>query len=104
MTKMAVPLFIFAATVCRFVRDTRWDPEERLAIVLQYQTASQTSRFNKTYLPILDQLVRSLINSKKDSIIKEFQEIINLIIILINPLSTTFLASLLDIPQKIMNY
>jgi hypothetical protein len=27
LVKMTVPLFIFAATVCRFVLDPRWDPK-----------------------------------------------------------------------------
>ena len=30
LVDMAVPLFIVAATVCRFVRDPNWDPQEQL--------------------------------------------------------------------------
>src|SRR5271156_3487537 len=53
LVEMAIPLFIFAATVCRFIGDPKWDPEERLATVLRYQTTSQASKLDKTYLPIL---------------------------------------------------
>jgi hypothetical protein len=53
LVEMAVPLFIFAATVCRFVGDPRWDPKKRLATILESQTASQASKLDRTYLPIL---------------------------------------------------
>ena len=66
---MAVPLFIFAATVCRFVGDPRgsWDPEGRLATVLKYQTISQASKLDRTYLPVLEQLVVGCTDSEKES-------------------------------------
>jgi hypothetical protein len=53
LAAMAIPLFIFVATVCRFIGDHRWNPRRRLATVLQYQTASQASNLDRTYLPIL---------------------------------------------------
>lgn len=34
---MAVPLFISAATVCRFLGDSRWNPESRLKSILEDQ-------------------------------------------------------------------
>jgi hypothetical protein len=43
---MAVPLFIFAATVCRFAGDPRWNPQKRLSTILQYQNTSQASKFD----------------------------------------------------------
>ncbi len=48
LVDMAIPLFIFAATVCRYVGDVRWDPQQRLRTVLQYQTASQASKLDRT--------------------------------------------------------
>lgn len=36
LTEMAIPLFIFAATVCRFVGDPRWDPKKRLITILEH--------------------------------------------------------------------
>ena len=30
LVHMATPLFIFAATICRFIRDPTFDPEQRL--------------------------------------------------------------------------
>src|SRR2546423_44602 len=99
LVNMAIPLFIFAATVCRFVGDPNWDPEKRLAIVLEYQTASQASKLDKTYLPILNQLVVEQDESEKTILATEFREGVGSIILLADPLSTASLASLLDIPK-----
>ena len=103
LAKMANPLFIFAATVCRFIGDRRWDPEERLDTVLKYQTTSQASKLDKTYLPILDQLLIGLTNSEKERLMQEFRELIGSIVILADPLSISSLARLLDIPRKTIN-
>ena len=99
LAAMAVPLFIFAATVCRFVGDHRWNPKKRLATVLE-QTASQASNLDRTYLPVLQQLVDGCTDSEKKSLAREFREIIGSIIILADPLSTSSLASLLDISKE----
>ncbi|RYP58063.1 hypothetical protein DL770_010515 [Monosporascus sp. CRB-9-2] len=61
LAKMAVPLFIFAATVCRFIEDTAWhDPVGQMEKVLAYRTRIHDYELNKldaTYRPILDQLL-----------------------------------------------
>jgi hypothetical protein len=100
LAKMATPLFIFAATVCRFVGDHRWDPEEQLATVLKYQTTSQASTLDRTYLPVLDRLLIDLTDSQKERLTEEFREIVGSIVILADPLSVSSLARLLGIPKK----
>jgi hypothetical protein len=100
LARMATPLFIFAVTVCRFVGDHRWDPEERLATVLKYQTTSQASKLDRTYLPVLDQLLIDLTNSEKERLTQEFREIVGSIVILADPLSIFSLARLLSISEK----
>jgi NACHT domain len=94
---MAVPLFIFAATVCRFVGDRMRNPKKQLAIILE-QTANQASGLDQTYLPILRQLVDGC--TDPESLAREFREIIGSIIILADPLSTSSLANLLDISKE----
>ncbi|THC94020.1 hypothetical protein EYZ11_006492 [Aspergillus tanneri] len=37
LVKLSVPLFIFAATVCRIFQDPQWDPIENLAEILTHQ-------------------------------------------------------------------
>jgi hypothetical protein len=102
LAAMAVPLFIFAATVCRFVGDCTWDwdPNGRLATVLKYQSTSQASKLDRTYLPVLQQLVVGRTGFEKERLAREFQKIIGSIVILANPLPTAFLARLLGISEK----
>ncbi|KAH0538628.1 hypothetical protein FGG08_004765, partial [Glutinoglossum americanum] len=100
LVKMAIPLFIFAATVCRFIKDRRCgQPEEQLTKVLKYLTKSQESKLDATYLPVLNQLLVGLTASERRDIVREFGEIIGSIVILASPLSTASLAQLLDISK-----
>jgi hypothetical protein len=102
---MAIPLFIFAATVCRFVRDQRCgDPEEQLAKILKDRTRSQGSKLDATYLPVLSQLLVGLSASEKERLVEEFQEVVGSIIILANPLSASSLSHLVDIPKRVVEY
>ncbi|KAG9234358.1 hypothetical protein BJ875DRAFT_401290 [Amylocarpus encephaloides] len=101
LVQMATPLFIFATTICRFIRDRRYgEPEEQLTKVLKYRTKSQGSDLDATYLPVLDQLLIGLNNSRRDEIVQKFQEVVGTIVILASPLSTTSLAWLLGIPKN----
>ena len=100
LVQMAVPLFIFAATICRFLEDRRCgEPDEQLAKVLKYQTKSQESEFDATYLPVLDHLLTGLSQLRKDEVVQKFKEVVGAIIILASPLSTTSLAQLLGISK-----
>jgi hypothetical protein len=102
LTEMALPLFIFAATVCRFVGDPKWNPKNRLADVLKYQMSRQASMLDKTYLPVLNQLLIDLTDSEKESLAQEFREIVGSIVVLADPLSTSSLAGLLGINIEII--
>jgi hypothetical protein len=96
LVEMATPLFIFAATICRFIRDRRCGrPNEQLAKVLKYHTPSQASKLNATYLPVLNQLLFGLTTLEKRSVLENFQQVIGSIIILISPLSANSLDRLI---------
>jgi len=100
LVKMATPLFIFAATVCRFLADRRCgNPDEQLREVIRYQTRSQESQLDATYLPVLEQLVSGLTGRKKKKLLGNFRYIIGSIVILANPLSTSSLAQILLISK-----
>lgn len=103
LVDMAIPLFIFAATVCRYVGDVRWDPQQRLRMVLKYETASQASKLDRTYFPILDGLLIGLSDEESGTLIEEFQYVVGSIILLVNPLSTVSLARLLEISEGVIN-
>jgi hypothetical protein len=95
LATMAVPLFIFAATVCRFVADKRWNPERRLQ---QFFDDSPGSKMDKTYRPILNQLLAED-ESDTDQLVEEFQKTIGVIILLATPLSLSALTELVEMPE-----
>ena len=102
LVNMAIPLFIFAATACRYIGDKRDNPKKRLGIILQYQTGTQVSKLDRTYLPILDQLFDDD-EADKERRTSEFREIVGSIVILESPLSITSLAYLLGISKEDIN-
>lgn len=98
---MAIPLFIFAATICRFVEDPIWsDPAGQLDKVLNYHTAGdfELSKLDATYLPIVGQLVVGKTGSTKSSLINGFRDIVGPIVLLAEPLSISSLSRVLDVP------
>ncbi|KAF2192944.1 vegetative incompatibility protein HET-E-1 [Zopfia rhizophila CBS 207.26] len=100
LAEMAIPLFIFAATACRYIGDKRDNPKRRLEIILQYRTVNQVSKLDKTYLPILNQLFDDEDEVSKERQANEFREIVGSIVVLESPLSIVSLAHLLGIPKE----
>lgn len=110
LVKMAVPLFIFAATICRFIEDRVWaDPAGQLAKVLKYQSRTQQAKIDEldatyqldaTYCPILDQLISGRTERESKPLIEKFRTILGSIVLLAETLSTSALASLLGIPKS----
>jgi hypothetical protein len=99
LVKMAIPLFIFAATISRFLRDWKGGrhPDKKLEDIFKYQTRSQTSKLDATYAPVLDQLLIDLSRLAQDDRTTHFREIVGPIIVLANPLSSGSLSRLLGI-------
>lgn len=96
LVQVSIPLFIFAATICRFLEDLKWSPKVRLNEFLRDPATRSASEMNRTYLPILNQL---LTHSNKTDLAKleeELHEIIGVIILLATPLSVNALAILID--------
>jgi hypothetical protein len=100
LSEMAVPLFIFAATVSRFVGDPRWNPKNRLADVLEYQMNGQASKLDRTYLPVLNHLLAGLSDLENEDLVREFQVVVGSIVVLAEPLGTSSLARLLNIAEE----
>ncbi|KAL5614412.1 uncharacterized protein BROUX77_000249 [Berkeleyomyces rouxiae] len=104
LVKTAIPLFIFAATTCRFLEDRRCgNPERQLREVLEYKPESQASQLDATYLPVLNRLVKGLSFNRQKKVIEQFRDIVGPIVILANPLSTKALGKLLDIPLDVID-
>ncbi|QYT02124.1 hypothetical protein H0G86_009131 [Trichoderma simmonsii] len=93
----AIPLFIVAATICRFLSDRRLGgPHNQLSKLLEYQKI-QTSGLDMTYLPVLDSLIVNLPLSAKQEVLTRFRYLVGSIITLAHPLSIRSLARLLDV-------
>ena len=100
LVKMAIPLFIFAATVCRFLADRKCgNPNKQLQEVMKYQTRNPESQLHATYLPVLNQLIHGLSERKSIEILEEFRYIVGSIVILASPLSTRSLARILFVSK-----
>ncbi|KAJ6036737.1 hypothetical protein N7540_001016 [Penicillium herquei] len=101
---MSVPLFISAATVCRYVENTRWEPTRRLKELLQDQSR-YVSKMDKTYLPILMQLLDDEDSDlEQQQLLQEFQKIVGTIILLAVPFSIKDLSKFLDISQDLISH
>ena len=99
LVRMAVPLFIFAATVCRFLGEVCGDPQERLKDIFRYD-AEGIPRQDVTYLPILNQLFAVRTERETKKLTQRFREIVGPIVILEDPLSISSIANLLEIPKE----
>ncbi|KAF9762896.1 hypothetical protein IL306_003289 [Fusarium sp. DS 682] len=92
------PLFIAAATVCRFINDTALgDPEDLLDKVLYSNGRRHMSHLHDIYLSILEQQVINRPESERQQVVLDFQLIVGTIITLASPLSIDSLASLLGV-------
>lgn len=104
LVDMAIPLFIYAATACRFISDRRLGgPNEQLERFFN-SNLNPKSNLDATYLPVLDQLIRDLKGAEKRAVITRFKKIVGSIVLLASPLSIISLAKLLAIDtEKIDN-
>jgi hypothetical protein len=104
LVEMAVPLFIVAATICRFVGDLSFDPHERLEKILQNRSIGQMSQMELTYRPVLDYLTdQSRDEESRKDLCHDFHAVVGSIVVLAEPLSVSSLAILLGrSPQSIV--
>ncbi|EPS45697.1 hypothetical protein H072_309 [Dactylellina haptotyla CBS 200.50] len=114
LAKIAIPLFIFAATMSRFIGDeTDWNPKQKLANILEYgrtregsgsrpgATQEELSRLqlDQTYTPVFKQLEFGQTKRELERFGLQFRSIIGSIVILADPLSASSLSDLLGIPK-----
>ncbi len=98
LVEQAVPLFISAATACRYIGDERGNPRKCLEQWLVYQKTT-ASKHNATYLPIMDRLFNEEDVAEKESQATDFRAIVGSIVNLASPLSVVSLARLLRIDK-----
>ncbi|KAJ5556427.1 hypothetical protein N7494_000342 [Penicillium frequentans] len=92
LVSISVPLFILAATICRYIEKSRLEPKSRLAELLADHT-KYISKMDKTYLPILTRLLDQETDEvDQQKLLQGFQKIVGVIILLATPLSINALS------------
>lgn len=99
LVRMAVPLFIFAATVCRCLGEVNGNPPRRLKDILSYDTENIPKQ-DITYFPILNHLFSGQTEREREKLSQGFREIVGSIVILENTLSVSSIANLLNILKE----
>ncbi|CAI7569108.1 unnamed protein product [Penicillium glandicola] len=107
LVNIAVPLFIYAATIYRFICAEDALPEERLQAVLSSHSGDGTegidgkySKLTGIYLPILKHIVSLKQPNELKSWMCDFQHIVGTIIVLFSPLSLASLAELICLERR----
>lgn len=100
LVRLSVPLFIFAATMCRMFEDPQWDPVDSLTEVLTHQ--SEGSELSGTYLPVLNRLISNQNGKRKLQLVEEFQAIVGSIVMLESPLSIISLSRLIGVSERMI--
>ncbi|GLA56770.1 hypothetical protein AtubIFM54640_000429 [Aspergillus tubingensis] len=95
---MAMPLFIFAETICRLLGDYRWDPDDSLNDILKRQY--NNSNLDKTYLPVLDKLLEGQDRRAQNELVKQFRQVVGTIVALESPLSIASLSKLINMEES----
>jgi hypothetical protein len=92
LVTQAIPLFIFAFTVSRYIAE---DPRGRLDLMLRQSFNKSLTGLKGTYLPILTQVVASEEDDQRESRISEFKRVVGSLVLLYDPLSASALTALI---------
>jgi hypothetical protein len=101
------PLFIYAATLCRFIDDPdeREDPTDQLHLWLQ-QCDSNVPQLDQIYLPILHYVLFGSYNTVErpkplaENLRAELLDVLGAVVLVTTPLSCKTVAALLGIPTR----
>ncbi len=99
LVRLAAPLFISAATICRFISDKKIGIPGKLLERVLSRSGDGWPHLETTYRSVLDNLTAGLSASRREPIIREFRLIVGSIILLASPLSTSSLTELLSISK-----
>lgn len=104
LVRMAIPLFICAFTICRFLEDKDQPVKNQLEILKTSRLVGQVSQLEQLdimYTTVFEQLLRGRRGSQGEALKKEFHRLVGTIVMLAEPLSIQALASLLQIDAEI---
>jgi len=100
LVRKAGGLFIYAATVCRFIGDQKSCPQKRLNLVLEdsKDKGSSTEQLDLMYTKLLRYAVRveDRTSPGEESLLQRFRQIVGSIVILFEAFTASALATLID--------
>ncbi|KAH7083961.1 vegetative incompatibility protein HET-E-1 [Paraphoma chrysanthemicola] len=94
LVELASPLFIFAATACRYIGETKHNPQRRLELMIRHREV-QSSKLDATYIPIMNLLFEEEDEEDKEYWVSEFRAIVGSIVLLVQPLSVNAVSELI---------
>ncbi|OHF03755.1 pfs domain-containing protein [Colletotrichum orchidophilum] len=99
LVEIAIPLFLFAAIACRFIRDDLFgSPEEQLLKLIQVaKEGGVHDKLGETYRPVLRQFQSKRNKQEQKSLMQRFRKVIGTIILLEQPLAISSIAGLLGL-------
>ena len=103
LVQRADGLFIYAATVCGFVKDENWNPQERLSEILRSGSTELggTVQLDEMYSEVLRcALTKDQREEDAVRLCDRFKQVVGSIVTLSDTLSVSALAKLLNIPVK----
>ncbi|KAF3178361.1 hypothetical protein TWF751_001394 [Orbilia oligospora] len=106
LVKIASPLFIVAANICRYLDDWRFRPDVQLSHLLGCESgpivmeANPDKSLQWTYRHILAQSLVGTTRFQRATIIREFKEIIGIVVLLEQPLSLPCLSRFIYKDEK----
>jgi len=106
LIEKACGLFIWAATVCRYIKDGKRVASKRLSVILKGGKTRKTpeKELDQIYTKILfDSISGDYDEEDQEELFDLFRRIVGSIVILFNPLSTEALSKLLNIPRQDVN-
>ncbi|KAF8538282.1 vegetative incompatibility protein HET-E-1 [Trichophaea hybrida] len=98
LAQRADKLFIYAATICRFIKHFKFDPKNRLSLVLNACTTRQspTGALDGMYTQVLKHsVIGDCEEQEEEELSERFRQIVGSIILLSDPLSADALATVL---------
>jgi len=100
----ACGLFIWASTVCRFIRDRKQVARKRLDKILKGSSSAiiaPEKHLNEIYLAVLKHSVSSeFADKEKEEVCNMLKHTLGSLVVLLSPLSTSSLSRLLQLPRE----
>jgi hypothetical protein len=103
----ACGLFIWAATICRFIREGKRFARKRLDIILKGSSSTSTApdkHLDEIYLTVLKHSISSEYSDEEiEKVCDMLKHTLGSIVVLLSPLSASLLSRLLHLPREDVN-